>query len=141
MGLGFKIFLYGFLGMVASILIYNLVRLFRSIKPVECHAGKLLSQQVEKNTADSGLIEKISAEVREENLRKAPLKEIDQPGKEKPKRLWKGLWESEESLKLHRFWERHRREEEKRLNDDFSCGLTPSGIRDRLRENFRGEKF
>jgi len=104
MGIGFKIFLYGFLGMVASILIYNLVRLFRSIKPVECRAEKLLSQQVETKT------------------------EIE----EKPKGFWRRFWDNvepdEEILSPDGFWERHWGEERKRLSDDFAFGLLRSRI-------------
>ena len=127
MGIGFKIFLYGFLGIVASILIYNLVRLFRSIKPVECRAEKLLSQQVETDTVDSGLIEKISAEVKEENLRKALLKEIDQPGKEKPKGFWKRLWDNVEPYQTHsRLGKLNRFGDE--TDDMFILGVLTSSI-------------
>ena len=104
MGIGFKIFLYGFLGIVASILIYNLVRLFRGIKLVECHAENPLPQLVESNT------------------------EVE----EKPKGFWKRLWDNvepnERVLNPHRFWKRHREQAERRLSDDFSCGLLRSRI-------------
>ncbi len=138
MGIGFKIFLYGFLGMVASILIYNLVKLFRGLKLVECHAEKLLPQQVETKTGDSGLIKKISAEVKNENLRKPLLKEIDQPGKEKPKGFWKRLVDN---MKAYRdedddFLERdHHRDDFHRM---LRTGIIPSGIY--THENFKGDK-
>jgi hypothetical protein len=109
MGIGFKIFLYGFLGMVASILIYNLVRLFRSINPVECRAEKLLPHHVDTKT------------------------EVE----EKPKGFWKRFRDNvepdEEILSPDGFWERHWNEESKRLSDDFSCGLARSNIHSHTR--------
>jgi hypothetical protein len=104
MGIGFKIFLYGFLGIVASILIYNLVRLFTIINPVECHAEKLLPLQVETKT------------------------EVEEKSKGFWRRLWDNVEPNEKVLNSYRFWKRHRGEEERRLSDDFSCGLLRSRI-------------
>jgi len=98
MGIGFKIFLYGFLGMVASILIYNLVRLFRS------HTGKLPPQQVETKTEAEG------------------------KPKGFWRRFWDNVKPDEEILGPDGSWERHRDEERKRLSDDFGFGLLRSRI-------------
>ena len=91
MGIGFKIFLYGFLGMVASILIYNLVRLFRGIKRVERRAEKPLPQLVESNT------------------------EVE----EKPKGFWRRFWDNvepnEKVLNPRRFWKRHGEEDRRSM--------------------------
>jgi len=136
MGIGFGIFLYGFLGMVASILIYNLVKLFRGLKPVGYQTEKLLPQEMEINTNGEvsddkiKLIEKIVTEVKNENLRKALLKEIDQGQKEKPKGFWKRLWDNVKPWDrddLNDFWEKRHRE-----NGDFytmlSAGIIHTSI-------------
>ncbi len=138
MGISFKIFLYGFLGMVASILIYNLVKLFRGLKPVEYQTEKLLPQQMEINTNGEvsddkiKLIEKIVTEVKEDKLRQALLKEIIEgksAEKEKPRGFWKRWWDNVEpyhpSKRSHFGVSSHFGMS---LNDEFSLGLLPSNI-------------
>ena len=109
MGIGFKIFLYGFLGIVASILIYNLVRLCRS------HAGKLLPHQVDTKI------------------------EVEEKPKGFWKRLWDNVEPNEKVLNPRRFWKRHREQAERRLSDDFGFGLLRSGIHSRARSAREGE--
>jgi len=99
---GFKMFfVYSFLGIVASIFIYSLIGLFRGLKPIEI------------NTDGEALDDKIKM------IESKPAEEG------KPKGFWKRLWDNVEpydaGMSLH---ERAMR----KLDDDFTYGLLPSGI-------------
>lgn len=126
MEIGFKIFPYVFLIIVATILVYSLVKLFRGLKPVVCHAGNPLPQELGINTnvevSDDTikLIEKVVTDVKDDKLRRALLKEIieGKPAEEgKPRGLLKWLWDNSECDPFEKSFT-------ERMNDDLTCGYS-----------------
>ena len=98
---GFKMFfVYSFLGIAASILIYALVRLFRGLKPIEI------------NTDGEALDDKIKM------IESKPTEEG------KPKGFWKRLWDNVEPYDPDYLFKKERDD----FNSRMSLGLLPSGI-------------